>query len=57
MSSTSHVLHLSIWMAGKHSRMLMDIAGETVNTLSAGQFVHDVRRGMTAPVGRAPRRR
>lgn len=51
------VLHLSIWMAGERSSMLMDIAGETVNTLSAGQFVHDVRRGLTAPAGNAPRRR
>ena len=38
------VQHLTAWLAAERSRMLMDIPGETVNTLSAGQFVHDVKR-------------
>lgn len=37
------VLHLSAYLSPERSRILMDIPGEAVNTLSAGQFVHDVR--------------
>ena len=37
------VLHLSAYLSPERSRILMDIPGELVNTLSAGQFVHDVR--------------
>lgn len=36
-------LHISVYLSPERSRILMDIPGETVNTLSAGQFVHDVR--------------
>ena len=35
------VLHLTIHMPAERSRILMEIAGATVNTLSAGQIVHD----------------
>lgn len=37
------VLHLSAYLSPDRSRIVMDIPGDTVNTLSAGQFVHDVR--------------
>ncbi|CAN5338902.1 GntR family transcriptional regulator [soil metagenome] len=37
------VQHLTAYMSPEHSRILMDIPGPTVNTLSAGQIVHDVR--------------
>jgi GntR family transcriptional regulator len=35
------VLHLTIHMPAERSRILMEIPGATVNTLSAGQIVHD----------------
>ena len=35
------VQHLTAYMAAERSRILMDIAGATVNTLSAGQIVLD----------------
>jgi GntR family transcriptional regulator len=35
------ILHLTIHMPAEHSRILMEIPGATVNTLSAGQIVHD----------------
>jgi GntR family transcriptional regulator len=37
------VQHLTVYMSPERSRILMDIPGETINTLSAGQMVHDVR--------------
>ncbi len=37
------VQHLTAYLSPERSRILMDIPGDTVNTLSAGQFVHDVR--------------
>jgi GntR family transcriptional regulator len=39
------VEHLTALLPPDRSRILMDIPGEKVNTLSAGQVVHDVRRG------------
>ena len=36
------VQHLSVSMTAERSRVLMDIPGETLNTLTAGQLVHDV---------------
>lgn len=51
------VQHLTAWLAADRSRMLMDIPGETVNTLSAGQFVHDVPRATPPAAARKPRRR
>ena len=35
------VQHLTAYMSPAHSRILMDIPGETVNTLTAGQVVFD----------------
>ena len=35
------VQHLTAYMSPAHSRILMDIPGETVNTLTAGQIVFD----------------
>jgi GntR family transcriptional regulator len=37
------VLHLVVYLAPERSRILMDIPGSSVNTMSAGQIVHDVR--------------
>ena len=34
------VLHLTAYMAAERSRILMEIPGATINTLSAGQIVH-----------------
>ncbi|MFT3778428.1 MAG: GntR family transcriptional regulator [Ottowia sp.] len=36
------VQYISVTLTPERSRMLMDIPGETVNTLSTGQFVHQV---------------
>ncbi|MGJ7608032.1 GntR family transcriptional regulator [Variovorax sp. LT1R20] len=36
------VQHLTVSLAAERSRILMDIPGETINTLTAGQVVHDV---------------
>ena len=36
------VQYLAVTMVPDRSRILMDIPGDTVNTLSAGQFVHEV---------------
>ena len=36
------VQHLTVYLPPDRSRILMDIPGESVNTLSAGQIVHDV---------------
>lgn len=36
------VQYITVTMTPERSRILMDIPGETVNTLSAGQFVHEV---------------
>lgn len=35
------VMHLTAYMPAERSRILMEIPGATVNTLSAGQIVHD----------------
>jgi GntR family transcriptional regulator len=35
------VLYLRAYMSGERSRILMDVAGSDINTLSAGQMVHD----------------
>lgn len=35
------VLHMTAYMPGERSRILMEIPAATVNTLSAGQIVHD----------------
>jgi GntR family transcriptional regulator len=51
------VQHLTAWLAAERSRILMDIPGETVNTLSAGQFVHDVKRAAPAAARRPLRPR
>ena len=37
------VQYITVTMTPERSRILMDIAGDTVNTLSAGQFVHELR--------------
>ena len=37
------VQHLVVSMTAERSRILMDIPGETINTLTAGQVVHDVQ--------------
>ncbi|WP_232229999.1 GntR family transcriptional regulator [Polaromonas glacialis] len=37
------VLHLTAYLPPERSRILMEIPGESVNTLSAGQFVYDLR--------------
>lgn len=36
------VLYITVVMTPERSRVLMDIPGDTVNTLSSGQFVHQV---------------
>lgn len=36
------VLHITIYVTPERSRLLMDVKGESVNTLSAGQIVHDL---------------
>lgn len=36
------VQYITVTMTPERSRILMDIPGETVNTLSAGQFLHEV---------------
>jgi DNA-binding GntR family transcriptional regulator len=46
------VQHLTVSLTAERSRILMDIAGETINTLTAGQVVHDVH-----PPPSPPRRR
>lgn len=38
------VQYISVTMTPGRSRILMDIPGDTVNTLSAGQFVHEVAK-------------
>ncbi|MBS0427053.1 MAG: GntR family transcriptional regulator, partial [Proteobacteria bacterium] len=38
------VQYITVTMTPERSRILMDIPGETVNTLSAGHFVHEVPR-------------
>lgn len=35
------VQHITVYLSPERSRMLMEIPGEAMNTLSAGQFVHD----------------
>lgn len=42
------VEHLTAYLAPERSRILMDIPGDSVNTLSAGQFVHDVPSAVAA---------
>ncbi|MDB5929147.1 MAG: transcriptional regulator, GntR family-like protein [Polaromonas sp.] len=37
------VLHLTADLPPERSRILMEIPGESVNTLSAGQFVYDLQ--------------
>jgi len=49
------VQHLTVSLTAERSRILMDIAGETINTLSAGQVVHDVHPPPSPPS--PPRRR
>lgn len=44
------VLHLIAYLTPERSRILMDIPGSSVNTMSAGQIVHDV----APPVPRRP---
>lgn len=41
------VLHLVAWLTPERSRILMDIPGSAVNTMSAGQIVHDVAPAST----------
>ena len=36
------VQYITVTMTPERSRMLMDIPGDSVNTLSSGQFVHEV---------------
>lgn len=36
------VLHITIYLSPERSRILMDFQGESVNTLVAGQIVHDL---------------
>lgn len=36
------VLHITIYVTPERSRILMDVKGEDINTLSAGQIVHDL---------------
>ena len=50
------VQHITVYLSPERSRMLMDIPGDTINTLSAGQFVHDVPRAAPTGAGK-PRRR
>jgi GntR family transcriptional regulator len=37
------VAHVSVYLCPERSRLLMDIAADELNTLSAGQVVHDIR--------------
>jgi GntR family transcriptional regulator len=37
------VAHVTVYLCPERSRLLMDIAADEVNTLSAGQVVHDIR--------------
>lgn len=39
------VQYITVYLSPERSRILMDISADKVNTLSAGQFVHDVPRG------------
>ena len=48
------VQHLTVYLVPEHSRILMDIPGDRVNTLSAGQIVHEV--GTPAGAGKVPPR-
>jgi GntR family transcriptional regulator len=36
------VQYLTVYTASERSRLLMDIGSESMNSLSSGQFVHDV---------------
>lgn len=45
------VQHLTALLTAERSRILMDIPGASVNTLSAGQIVHDLPRRTTRAVG------
>ncbi|SPC05113.1 Transcriptional regulator, GntR family-like protein [Cupriavidus oxalaticus] len=38
------VQYIAVTMTPERSRILMDIPGDAVNTLSAGQFVHDITK-------------
>ena len=49
------VQHLTVSLTAERSRILMDIAGATINTLTAGQVVHDVHPPPSSPS--SPRRR
>lgn len=50
------VEHLTALLTPERSRILMDIPGEKVNTLGAGQIVHDLGLGAHAPgAAAAPR--
>lgn len=41
------VQYIAVTMTPERSRILMDIPGDAVNTLSAGQFVHDITKRMS----------
>jgi GntR family transcriptional regulator len=41
------VQYIVVTMTPERSRILMDIPGDAVNTLSAGQFVHDITKRMS----------
>lgn len=43
------VQYITVTMTPERSRMLMDIPGDAVNTLSAGQFVHEVAAPASQP--------
>ncbi|RSZ44239.1 MULTISPECIES: GntR family transcriptional regulator [unclassified Variovorax] len=43
------VQHLTVSLTAERSRILMDIVGETINTLTAGQVVHDVHPQPSPP--------
>lgn len=52
------VQHLTVYMAPERSRILMDFGGDDINTLNAGQIVHDVARQRSPSAGHAaPRNR
>jgi len=46
------VLHLVVYLTPERSRILMDIPGSSVNTMSAGQIVHDVAPPATTKTAR-----
>jgi GntR family transcriptional regulator len=51
------VQHLTLTVNPEHSRIVVDMMADSMNTLRTGQLVHDVRRPSAAAKKRAPARR